>query len=166
MPRESSQDDGYGIRGVRASRTPRSVGWGMGLLGLAAALGTGGCERDEARAPVFPVHGQVRFKGQPTPGAFVVFHPLEDAGDEPVRPTGLVAPDGSFLLTTYDKDDGAPPGEYAVTVEWRKLVTKGEDAEAGPNLIPDRYGKTETTPLKVTVAEEPNDLPTLEVTPK
>jgi hypothetical protein len=166
MPSESSRDDRFGFRGARGARARRPVWWGAGLIGLAATLGTGGCARDEARAPVFPVHGQVRFKGAPAPGAFLVFHPLEDAGDEPLRPTGLVAPDGSFALTTYDKDDGAPPGDYAVTVEWRKLVTKGEDAEAGPNILPDRYGRPETTPLKVTIAEEPNDLPPLEVTTK
>jgi hypothetical protein len=165
MPRRASQDDGPVSPGIKGSGVLRSIVRGTGLLGLTAALMTGGCAKeDAARAPVFPVHGQVSFKGQPTPGAFVVFHPVEDAGDEPIRPTGQVEPDGSFSLTTYDKGDGAPPGEYSVTVEWRKLVTKGEEAEAGPNVLPDLYSKPETTPLKVTVAEEPNDLPPLQIT--
>lgn len=140
--------------------------WAAKIKGLVlgAALLAGGCaQKDESRAPVFPVRGQLSFEGQSAPGAFVVFHSVEDTGDEP-RPIAHVGPDGSFQLTTYDKDDGAPSGEYAVTVEWRKLVTKGEEAEAGPNVIPGRYAKPETTPLKVTVAEAPNDLPPLQLT--
>ena len=53
------------------------------------------------------------------------------------------------------------------TLEWRKLVTTKEgDAEPGPNVIPDRYGKPETTPLKVTVNEGQTDLPPFQITTK
>jgi hypothetical protein len=77
-----------------------------------------------------------------------------------------VGADGSFSLSTYDKDDGAPAGEYAVTIEWQKLVTKGQEAEVGPNVLPDRYGKPQTSPLKATVTDAPTDLPPLRLTSK
>jgi hypothetical protein len=160
MSRESVPSAGVAPTRAWVRRPVRS---GTALLSLGAALLTGACAKDEARIPVYPVHGQIRFEGKPAPGATVIFHPVEDAGDD-FRPTGQVGPDGSFSLSTYDKDDGAPAGDYTVTVEWRKLVTKGEEAEAGPNVIPDRYGQPGKTPLKATVTEAPNELPPLQLT--
>jgi hypothetical protein len=70
------------------------------------------------RKPVYPVRGQVfAGKDQPAAGALIVFHPV--AEDDPNKPRALVEEDGSFSLTTYDKGDGAPEGEYVVTIEWR-----------------------------------------------
>jgi hypothetical protein len=71
-----------------------------------------------ARKPVYPVHGQVFVgKDQPASGALVVFHHLGD--DDLNKPRAYVEEDGSFSLTTYAKGDGAPEGEYVVTIEWR-----------------------------------------------
>jgi hypothetical protein len=165
MSRESVPSDGLAPTRVRGHAAPRPVRRGTALLCLGAALLTGACAKDEARVPVFPVRGQVRFEGKPAPGAFVVFHPVEDAGDD-LRPTGRVGTDGSFSLSTYDKDDGAPAGDYTVTVEWQKLITKGQETEVGPNVVPDRYGKPQTTPLKASVTEAANDLPPLQLTSK
>src|SRR4051812_27610455 len=94
MLRKSAPSDGLALARVRGHETPRPVRWGATLVGLGAALLTGACAKDEARIPVFPVRGQVNFEGKPAPGAFVVFHPVEDAGDD-LRPTGRVGPDGS-----------------------------------------------------------------------
>ena len=60
-----------------------------------------------------------------------------------VRPTGNVDSSGTFKLSTYDKDDGLPPGDYTATVVW----FKGES----DNLLPAIYSKPETSPLKVKV---------------
>ncbi|HEX8201053.1 MAG TPA: hypothetical protein VF590_11235 [Isosphaeraceae bacterium] len=162
---ESTRRDGRALTWDRRVGAGRPVRRGTALFSLATALLVGGCGRDETHVPVFPVRGQVQFEGKPAPGALVVFHPLEDAGDD-IRPTARVEPDGSFRLSTFDKDDGAPVGEYTVTVEWQKLVTKGADTEVGPNVIPDRYAKAETSPLKATVGEAPNELPPLQLTAK
>ena len=35
--------------------------------------------------------------------------------------------DGTFTFTTFHANDGAPPGEYAITVEFRALQTTGEE---------------------------------------
>ena len=116
----------------------------------------------EERMEVFPVKGQVSFRGEPATGAFVVLHPAAAWPDVP-KPTGKVAQDGSFQLTTYEEGDGAPPGEYAVTVEWRKLVNQAGDFSAGPNVIPPKYSQPQTSPLTVTINESPNDLPAIEI---
>src|SRR5262245_15325321 len=99
--------------------------WGLGVGTLALLLVTafgvraywGGIDRPA----LAPLTGHVSFDGQPAAGATVIFHPLEAPADAP-RPTATVGTDGTFTLGTYQPGDGAPAGEYAVTVEWRKLV--------------------------------------------
>lgn len=108
-----------------------------------------------------PVKGKLLVKGQPAPGAFVVFHPLSKEATD--RPTAQVVADGSFQVTTANPNDGAPEGDYAVTVEWWKLVQSDGGAVAGPNVIPNQYGKAESTPLRVTVKQGENDLPAFEI---
>jgi hypothetical protein len=131
--------------------------------GLALALGLAvvGCSKEDGRPPVFPVEGQVTFKGKPASGAFVVFHPLDATAAGEEKPMALVLPDGSFKLTSQgaaSESVGAPVGRYAVTVEWRKLVGQGSDVTPGPNVIPLTYSKPETTPIKVAVEAKENHL--------
>src|SRR5260370_41667640 len=63
---------------------------------------------------LYPVHGKVLHRNQPLEGALVTFH-ATGATLTTVLPTGLSEEDGSFTLTTGDKE-GAPAGEYKVTV--------------------------------------------------
>lgn len=130
-----------------------------GVLGM----GLAGCTKKDDRVQVFPVKGQVKFKGEATPGAFVVFHAKDAKGPDAPKPTAQVKSDGAFALTSYDAGDGAPAGEYAVTVQWPKLIVTGDGAQAGPNVLPDSYAKPETTPLKVKVEAQPNDLKPFEI---
>lgn len=149
------------IEGVRSRRVP---GLGARVLVLGSALTALACSGGDDRVPVFPVEGKLLFKGKPAPGAFVVFHPADrDPKVAAVRPSAQVSPDGSFRLTTYEAQDGAPASDYVVTVEWRKLVGKGNDVIAGPNVIPSKYGRPETSDLKFKVARGPNVLPPLEI---
>ena len=71
------------------------------------------------RRPVYAVHGTVfDSHDKPAAGALVVFHPTGWAGEEIIKPLGYVQDDGTFVLTTYTKEDGAPEGEYSVAIEW------------------------------------------------
>src|SRR5262245_37204373 len=103
----------------------------------------------DGRRPVFPVHGQVRFEDKPTPGALVIFHPLNDPDPRAPRPVARVEADGSFAPTTYRTDDGAPAGEYAVTITWVKETDNQnapkEEQKPPHNNLPDRYGNPETS---------------------
>ncbi|QDV39143.1 hypothetical protein [Tautonia plasticadhaerens] len=121
-----------------------------------AALGLAGCSSGD-RVATYPVAGRVVVGGEPAAGAFVVFHPVaapvaEGAGN----PSAQVRRDGSFALTTFDEADGAPAGDYAVTVQWRKLIRNGADALPGPDIVPPDYARPETTPLKAIVVEGEN----------
>ena len=104
--------------------------------------------------PVYPVRGQVLVRDKPAPKAFVVFHPLDAQGPEALRPYGHAAEDGSFKLTTYEPGDGAPAGEYRVTVVW--LAPGG--GEDPPDLLKGRYRDPAASPLKVTIREGPAEL--------
>ena len=80
-----------------------------------------GCTPSHERS-VFPVKGQVFVRSQPAAGARVILRPMENANPEEWTagyPRGMVADDGSFQVSTYGSDDGAPAGDYVVLVEWR-----------------------------------------------
>jgi hypothetical protein len=120
-----------------------------------------GCSRTSAipgEVPVFPLKGQITLDGQPTPGAFVTFHPATGEKANAVQPTAWVDKDGSFALTTYRAGDGAPAGEYVVTVHWQQLVGVGDNARLGPNLIPPRYDNPQASDLRFRVAQGANEL--------
>jgi hypothetical protein len=113
------------------------------------------------RKPLHPVRGKVYFEGTPTPNAVVTFFLLTGDEKRPVRTAdGVVEADGSFTLSTYAAEDGAPAGEYAVTVVWGRGAD--EESKPGPNLLPERYGKPGTSGLQARVKEGVNEV-TLEL---
>jgi 3',5'-cyclic AMP phosphodiesterase CpdA len=114
------------------------------------------------RRPTYPVRGHVFFEGTPTPHAQVTFYAIDPAKKTTTR-TGdaFVDPDGSFVLSSYTANDGAPTGEYAVTVVWRQPWADAT-GKPGPNQLPERYGKPDTSELRVRVKAEANEF-TLEL---
>jgi len=128
------------------------------LLALAATLV--GCEEDQARIPTHPVKGKITFNGKPTPGAMIVFHPkVQPAEPAPPKPTGYVDADGNFVINTYGGNDGAPAGEYEVTIRWPKPVERDGELAPGPNVLPVRYGDPKQSKIVVQVAAGQNDVP-------
>ena len=122
---------------------------------LVALLGCG--EAPSNRAPVYPVDAKITYKGYPAAGAFVTFHPKTPRDNAPA-PRAEVNKDGVVTVSTYNGGDGAPEGEYVVTVEWRKLVKKGPDLVQGPNVIPIKYARAETSDIVRKIGPGPNTL--------
>jgi hypothetical protein len=122
-------------------------------------LATAGCGNDVERTPVFKTTGKVTFQNQPAAGAFLVLHPKTPASPNDPRPNALIKPDGSFEATTFENADGAPAGEYVVTVEWRRLIQQDGDWKPGPNVLPNKYENPATSDIVVRVAEGENQLP-------
>jgi hypothetical protein len=123
------------------------------------ALTSLGCgEAQSERAPLHSVQGTITFKGRPIPGAFVTFHPKTPREHVPT-PRASVTNAGSFALSTFDGGDGAPEGEYVVTVQWYKPVRRGGDIVAGPNVLPRKYAAASTSDLNVRIASGDNQLP-------
>ncbi len=149
--------------GRRSLIQPRWPHWSICLPLLAALAGCGSSPSGD-RQPVYPATGKLVYDGRPLAGAFVVLHPKGAAAGHVVpRPHAQAAADGSFTLTSYESSDGAPAGNYTVTVELRPLVKHGGDVTAGPNTLPPKYSRAETSPLTVQIAEGRNDLAEIQI---
>lgn len=134
----------------------------VGLLGVALlSIALAGCaEATPDRTPVFPAKGTITFKGQPISGALVALHPKTPVAGTP-NPRANVDKDGAFNVSTYVTADGAPEGDYTLTVLWYKPVKKGTDVVSGPNVIPAKYANPNTSDLVVSIKEGANDLPAI-----
>lgn len=111
--------------------------------------------------PPYPVSGQVLANGQPANGARVVFYHLSDWGERAIVPEAWTEEDGSFVLETYSLKDGAPAGDYQVTVEWPAY---GRGKRRGPDKFGNKYAKAETSGLTAHVEKGSNKLPPFELT--
>ncbi|RIK76799.1 MAG: hypothetical protein DCC67_13410 [Planctomycetota bacterium] len=138
----------------------------MSLLVGGAALMAGlvGC-RDAAspRVAVFPVIGRVTFQGQPAAGAVVALHRRDGPSEDAPTPRASIDKDGTFRFTTFEGGDGAPVGQYVLTIQWHKLVKRGGDVVAGPNVMPRKYASPRTSDKLITVAAGENDLKTIQL---
>ena len=120
----------------------------LAAAGLAALL-LSSCGRGD-RKPVFPVNGSVFYQGRPAENARVVFHLGRDPNAHGLRPQAVVGADGAFHLTTYTDHDGAPAGEYFVTV-YAPAAGPDDDTTVHPDLFGNRYADPRTTPLTANV---------------
>jgi len=133
------------------------------FLLFTTALCCSSCGKAKSEKPVFLVHGQLLYEGRPLPRAFIVFHPVGEPDPKAIRPTGYAQDDGTFTLTTYAAKDGAPAGEYAITVECR-VPPIDDNGNPGRNVLPRRYGDPKTSGLHVQLVEGPNELEPLVLT--
>lgn len=133
-----------------------------GLIGTT----TSGCAaRTSARddTTTFPVRGKVLFKGQPIGGARITFHSLPP-GRISGNPFALTNSDGSFEVMTYRPNDGAPQGEFAVTVSWAPPRNPNvSEPEDGPERLPRRYQSPDQSGLRVAVQPKENLLAAFEL---
>lgn len=132
-----------------------SLGRSLWVLGVLVLLSS--CPAcSSGRKPVHKVHGQVLVDGRPAAQAQVLLHPAEGGGEE-LRPAGQTDDQGHFQLTSYANGDGAPEGDYAVTVTWFRVYKTG--GEAVPyNALPRRYAAAPSSALRVTIRKGDNDL--------
>jgi len=137
----------------------------IALVFLYATALIAGCGKTNDQKPVYPVNGKVTFKGEPTDGAMITFHPLNDPNPRALRSHATVDKNGQYKLTTYLTGDGAPAGEYTVTIYWPAQRTKGKSDDPTAeeeDLPPDRLNRVYTVPattkLRATVQEQPNTI--------
>jgi hypothetical protein len=103
------------------------------LVGCGSSTPTG--------ARTSPVQGKVTYKGQPLTKGTVTFEP-DGAGKEG---SGEIQPDGTFVLTTYKKDDGAVIGTHRVMVT-RTVKT-----------VPAKYSSLNTSKVEIEVSQDKTD---------
>lgn len=123
------------------------------------ALSALGCGLGVRDFQPHPVRGEVRFRGAPLAGATVTFHPM---GGLPPSRTIVATTDeeGRFKLTYSKPGDGAPAGEYAVTIVLReKRLDGGEMVSNGRNVLPGKYSDPDTSDLWAIIKPIDNNLP-------
>ncbi len=134
------------------------------ILALALLSWTG-CGSRVQGIPQYAVHGKVVSKGQPAAGAIVALHPKDKAAAAlPYAPRGIVDKDGSFVIGSRTKDDGAPEGDYAVTIIWPKDEDPQKQFDnTPPDRLKNRYNDPKHTKWNVHVAAGANTLETFNV---
>jgi hypothetical protein len=117
-------------------------------------------------AGIYPVTGKVLYRGEPATGATVTFV-RQGATDrfQEHTPQGVVGDDGTFSLAG-PLGSGAPPGEYAVLVEWKVGAGKIKGRSPGlnaPDRLNRRYLDASRPLLRATVEAKTNSLPPFEL---
>jgi len=134
--------------------------WALGLAAAACGCGKG----EPPRVAVAPAEGKVVYKGKPAAGAVVTLLPAGNESADALKPRGTADKDGVFKLTTYPgadgKPDGAPAGEYLVSIRWTARPKGGaEDDDAPPGAggspggdrLKEKYSNPKTSGLKVKI---------------
>ncbi len=137
----------------------------VAALSLVVGCGGGGVERPDRT----PVSGTVTYAGAPVPDALVVFAPVGEGRGA----TGITDSDGHFMMGTFEKSDGALPGDYIVLVSKQEqqetsaeVVSEDDPAYNGAptpeqekteakHLLPEEFSNRESSRLKATVGAEP-----------
>jgi hypothetical protein len=114
-----------------------------------------GCGKAELRVPTYKASGQLlAADGKAVAGALIVLHPVDSNSVAP-RPRATTDGEGRFQLTTYDTGDGAPEGQFIVTVEqW----FRDDPNEAPTNHLPPDLGKPDSSGIRISIAKSENTL--------
>ena len=129
-------------------------------------LATVGCSSDDGRVDVYPINGKVLVKGQPADGAEVAFYPTapELQGPRTPVPEGTTDGSGVFRLQSYEPDDGAPAGEFNVTVVWPSPPPSNATGVFDfKDRLGGRYSDPQTSKLTARVEEGGGEIPAFEL---
>ncbi len=127
------------------------------------ALAVIGC--GSGQKPTFKVRGKVVDSAKkPAVGAMVTLHPVKADPNDPARPTATVNEKGEFALTTFVSEDGAPEGDYIVTVIW-PTPRKTPIDPPGIDQLNGSLARPENSTIKYTVEKKPEqEVPTITLT--
>lgn len=116
---------------------------------------------------LFPVTGEVKFKGEIAPEATLQFHPVGGPQAGPAV-TAVADSDGKFQVFTFRPEGkmlGAPAGQYKVTASWLG-ATAGltqEKIDELKELVPPKFHRPQTTPLMIEVKSGENQVGVLAI---
>lgn len=103
----------------------------------------------------------------------MIFHPTKEIGPggKRLRPFAYADDDGNFQVKTYVTGDGAPPGEYRVSIVAGSTGSAGPTKDAAPEAastpapgitippaITQKYGNVETAAITVQIQDGDNKL--------
>jgi hypothetical protein len=131
---------------------------------LVAALALA-CASCGNRNNIYPVSGKVTYKGSPAAGATVFFHRQGGDSMNDHMIMGIVQEDGSFELVCGSLGKGAPPGEYDVLIEWKRVSCQSKGRpQHGPDKLKGRYADPKHPRFHVVIKAEGNELGPFDLT--
>lgn len=143
---------------MRQIQTTRRIPYSFILIALLPVIG---CAQEKP-LEIHPVRGKVTVRGRPAAGAEIGMHrspPVIDAEGRELFPSAIAADDGTFQVTTYQPNDGAPEGVYKVTVTWPTITVEAGEKTYGLDQLAGRFAKPEKPAATITVKPGENVLP-------
>jgi len=109
-----------------------------------------------------PAEGKVLLNNEPLGGALITLHPKDKDDLSVARPTALSRDDGTFTVTTGQKN-GAPAGEYIVTIICSKIPPDAKKgiSTGGPesqDVLKGSYAERAHSKILVTIKKGQNQL--------
>ena len=133
-------------------------------------LGCGEKPSFKTTVPVFPASGKILKQGKPLTGVILLFHSTDV--NQKIKSQATTDEDGKFVTTTFKTADGAPEGDYIITLlvpsnesdsTWEDAATEKQFRKEGPVRFPSKYQNPTTSPLKVKVTKNHPDLGILKI---
>ncbi|PQO29706.1 hypothetical protein DTL21_27090 [Bremerella cremea] len=118
----------------------------VATIALTAVVAGCGSSRPDGLPETAIVKGVVNLKGSPLNEGVVRFVPDDTSCNPGV---GMINPDGSFELSTYDRLDGATVGKHKVVIHVEPHLDGSKPDP--PVQTPRKYHDIATTPLEVEV---------------
>jgi hypothetical protein len=119
-----------------------------------------GCSRDN-RPKTYPVQGRLTYAGKPMAKAVIMFFPA-GVSERPLPSQATADAEGRYQLSTFLTNDGAPAGEYVVTLTWplpkREKRSDPEGDSDSSDLLNNVYSDSRNTKLRATVDQRDNEI--------
>jgi hypothetical protein len=116
-----------------------------------------GCNKGHG-VTLYPVKGTVYLNGEPAKDVNVMFmsvKPLEVEG-RILSPSAVTEEDGSFKLMSFEQDDGAPAGEYQVSIIFP--MNRYNKNQSGIDRLKGKFSDPKTSGLTATIEPKANEL--------
>lgn len=139
--------------------------FGFGLMILFGQLMLQGCGGKEFDTALYPVEGEVYFRGKPAVGCIISFHPKGTEGAATgVACLGTADTAGKFRLTTREPFDGIAAGEYEVSFSLPgEGSSRDPNGDAAPDKLPTKYQFPASSGFMVTITSSTSTLPRFEL---
>jgi hypothetical protein len=142
-------------------KTVISVGGRLLAAGVLLGLMIG-CGKSRG-VTLYPVRGSVQINGEPAKDVNIMFTPVVpiEVEGHPLSPSGVTEEDGSFQLMSFDPNDGAPAGDYQVTIIYP--MSRFNKHQSGIDRLKGKFSNPQTSGLKATVEAKKNEIPVFNI---
>lgn len=125
------------------------------LLVLSSSIGCSG----NKPPPLHEVRGTVMIQKKAATKAVIVLRPVSSETVGKLLPHGEVQADGTFRIGTFADGDGAPAGEYRVTITWPESRAEPDGVEiASGDRLKGRFNDPAKSKWTIQVREGNNVL--------